>query len=135
MGARASKENKQDWKGRRKMEEKETWPLLSLATSGVHRMRGLLCTGPGKDALMLVPCCDIHTVGMRHALDVAFVDRHGCIVESHRRVGPSRRLRNSNAVAVVERFADCGPWFRTGDRVGLSCVRLSDETVGESSPA
>ena len=69
--------------------------------------------------MLLVPCHDIHTVGMGHRLDVAFVDRAGQVIEAHRAVGPLRRLRNSRAEAVVERFASCEPWFRPGDRIGL----------------
>ena len=67
------------WKG--------AWPLLSLATGGASRARGLLCAGPSEDALLLAPCRDIHTVGMRRPIDVAFVDKTGRVVEAHRAVG------------------------------------------------
>ena len=82
---------------------------------------GLLLSGPSDKALLLVSCNDVHTVGMRHAIDVAFVDRLGRVVEAHRSVGPLRRLRNAKAVAVVERFASCdAPWFAEGDQVVIS---------------
>ena len=81
----------------------------------------LLLSGPSDKALLLVSCNDVHTVGMRHAIDVAFVDRLGRVVEAHRSVGPLRRLRNAKAVAVVERFASCdAPWFAEGDQVVIS---------------
>lgn len=94
---------------------------LTLATKAGRRTLGLLLSGPSDKALLLVPCSDVHTAGMRHAIDVAFVDRTGAVVESHRSVGPFRRLRNGKAVAVVERFSSCGEaWFCVGDQVMLS---------------
>ena len=102
--------------------EKRT--ALMLATRGRRKAAGLLFTGPNDKALLLVSCNDVHTVGMRHAIDVAFVDRAGLVVEAHRAVGPLRRLRNAKAVAVVERFASCdAPWFAVGDQVMISSGR------------
>ena len=109
-------------KGSGTLEEQEILSALVLATSAAHRARGLLCADPNGDAMLLVPCHDIHTVGMGHRLDVAFVDRAGQVIEAHRAVGPLRRLRNARAEAVVERFASCEPWFRPGDRIGLACM-------------
>ncbi len=114
------------------VKEGETWPLLSFATGRAQRARGLLYTDPHKGALLLVPCRDIHTVGMRYSIDVAFVDGAGQVVEAHRAVGPLCRLRNARAAAVIERFAACGPWFQPGDRIGLSCVRADKKTQWES---
>ncbi|MDN4468625.1 DUF192 domain-containing protein [Gordonibacter sp. RACS_AR68] len=92
-----------------------------LATRTRSKAAGLLLSGPSDKALLLVSCNDVHTVGMRDAIDVAFVDRLGRVVEAHRSVGPLRRLRNAKAVAVVERFASCdSPWFAKGDQVVIS---------------
>lgn len=97
---------------------------LALATSAARRARGLLLAAPGNGALLLVPCSDVHTVGMRRRLDIAFVDEEGRVLEAHRDVGPLRRLRNRRAVAVVERFSSCSsPWFAAGDRLALAHVR------------
>ena len=75
-------------------------------------------------ALLLAPCNDVHTAGMRHRLDIAFVDAQGLVLEAHRDVGPCRRLRNKSAEAVVERFSSCAtPWFTAGDRVGVVCMK------------
>ena len=97
---------------------------------------GFCAAGPSEDALLLAPCRDIHTVGMRRPIDVAFVDKTGRVVEAHRAVGPLRRLRNASAAAVIERFAACGPWFQPGDRVGLSCVRAVQraERIEDAGP-
>lgn len=99
----------------------EARTALMLATRTRSKAAGLLFSGPSNKALLLVSCNDVHTVGMRHAIDVAFVDRLGRVVEAHRSVGPLRRLRNAKAVAVVERFASCdAPWFAEGDQVVIS---------------
>ena len=66
--------------------------------------------------LLLVPCGDIHTFWMRRPIDVAFLDSSGVVIESHRGVGPNRRLRNRHAKATLERFADNADWFEPGDR-------------------
>lgn len=98
-------------------------PLL-VATSAPRKARGLLFAREHAEALLLAPCCDVHTVGMRHRLDIAFVDAQGLVLEAHRDVGPFRRLRNNGAAAVVERFSSCAsPWFSTGDRVGVVCLK------------
>ena len=95
-------------------------PLL-IAARFRRKAKGLLFSPEHAGALLLAPCNDVHTVGMRHAIDVAFVDRLGRVVEAHRSVGPLRRLRNAKAVAVVERFASCdAPWFAEGDQVVIS---------------
>lgn len=66
---------------------------------------------------MVFPRCrDVHTLTMRHPLDVAFLDRGGQVVGVHRLVLPGARLRHGRAWAVVERFAQPGPWFVRGDR-------------------
>lgn len=102
-------------------ERLEMGTALTLATKAGQRTLGLLLVGPNDKALLLVPCSDVHTVGMRQAIDVAFIDQRGVVIESHRSVGPFRRLRNGRAVAVVERFSLCGePWFCAGDQVVLS---------------
>jgi hypothetical protein len=69
---------------------------------------------------MLLPCNDIHTFGMRAAIDVAFVASDGAVVESHRRIPPNRRLRNSRASATLERFSTDDAWFQPGDRFAMN---------------
>lgn len=97
-------------------------PLL-LATRASSKARGLLLSREHANALLLVPCNDVHTAGMRHRLDIAFVDANGCVLEVYRDVGPFRRLRNKGAAAVVERFSSClTPWFSAGDQVGVVCL-------------
>lgn len=90
---------------------------LEIACTMRARLLGLFGR-PGFDGvLLLVPCHDIHTFGMRRPIDVSFVSADGLVVESHRAVLPRRRLKNRKAVATLERFASDAPWFAPGDRI------------------
>lgn len=106
------------------------WSQLMVATDGPSRARGLLLRRRCSEPLILMPCNDVHTVGMVRKLDIAFVDRCGVVLESYRAVGPMRRLRCPRAVATIERFAECGTWFSEGDRVGLVAYAAQRERKG-----
>ena len=95
---------------------------LCLATSLASRLRGLLFRRPQAGVMLLAPCRDVHTFGMGHAVDVAFVDATGLVVEAHRAVAPGRRLRCRRARAVLERFAGEGPWLSAGDKVEMAVM-------------
>lgn len=62
---------------------------VGLADSWWLRLRGLLGRPRPRagEGMLLLDCDSVHTVGMRHALDVAFLDREGTVV----RVLPSLR--------------------------------------------
>lgn len=47
--------------------------------------------GPG-EGLLICPCASIHTLGMRFAIDVAFLDRRGRILKMVPDVGPARLI-------------------------------------------
>lgn len=92
---------------------------VELATTAAQRLRGMLFRDPDEVAMLLVPCRDIHTFGMQHSLDVAFVAKDGGVLEVHREVGVRKRLKNRRASMVVERFARTGDWLRVGDVIRL----------------
>ena len=75
-----------------------------LAATRTSRRRGLL----GRDgldpgaALVLTPCCAIHTAFMRFAIDVVFVDRGGEVLRIVRDLRPWRAASALRAHAVVE---------------------------------
>lgn len=107
---------------------------LVLAATAPARLRGLLRTEPHDRTLLIVPCCDVHTFGMRHRVDVAFVDRRGRVIGAHRGVGPGRRLRARRAVGVLERFStDESPWFQVGDAVTVGRGESDDKTEGRKA--
>lgn len=70
------------------------------------RLRGLLARAPlradGTEALWLVPCGSIHTLGMRYPLDLVFLDRQGHVVDCQRDVMPWRMRRARGAHHTVE---------------------------------
>jgi uncharacterized protein len=78
---------------------------LELAATFWQRLRGLLfrpALAPG-DGLLIVPCRSIHTHWMRHAIDVALLDRDGVVLSVHRQVRPWRMIHGSrDAHAVLE---------------------------------
>lgn len=87
-----------------------------------ERLRGLLFREPDDLVRVLVPCRAVHTVGMAHELDIAFLDGKGTVLAAHRRVGRRRHLRCAGARMTLERFADESPWFAVGDRVSLEPI-------------
>lgn len=106
---------------------------LVLAARMTARLRGLLMSPASDAVLMLAPCRDIHTFGMGYAIDVAFVDEAGAVLQSQRDVLPNRRLRNCRASAVLERFAmPQEVWFEEGDRLAIGAFRVQ-KTFGDCS--
>ena len=64
------------------MQQKGIGTLLG-AFSFTARVRGLFAWKHTDKTLMLAPCRSIHTFGMKHAIDVAFVDRDGATALAH----------------------------------------------------
>ncbi len=92
------------------------------------RLFGLMGRNPGKfrQALWLVPCTAIHTLGMRAPIDVLFLDRRQRVVSVAAsvkpfRVGPACR----KAYSVVESFH--GFWDLSRVAPGDQ-MELKDET-------
>lgn len=94
---------------------------IHLLCSLRKRLRGLLFKAPDDKAVLLVPCADVHTFGMRHSIDVAFIDVQGVVMSSYQGVCPRKRLRQKGAAAVLERFSGSGKkWVQPGDRLGIT---------------
>ena len=104
----------------------------SFACTVRDRLVGLFRAGDGGGVLVLAPCRDVHTFGMRADIDVAFVASDGTVLESHRAVRPGRRMRCRNAVVTLERVAGGGAWFSPGDSVLLAIGRHSEAGEEES---
>jgi len=97
---------------------------VELADTRATRRRGLL----GRDsldastALVISPCFSIHTVNMRFAIDVVFVDRQGVVVRMLSDLKPWRLAITPRARAVIEMAAGAlrGRDVRVGDRLYLA---------------
>ncbi len=70
-----------------------------------------------QECLVIIPCHDIHTFGMRWNIDIAFVDECGSVLMAKKNVAPFHRVRCSRAYAVVERRSVDAPWFELGQRL------------------
>ena len=97
---------------------------VEIAATRTTRRRGLL----GRDglneaaAMLLAPCGSVHTIGMRFALDVVFVDRQGYAVKIVRNLRPWRIAIATGASAVIEMTAGSLRWGQVlvGDRLYLA---------------
>lgn len=101
------------------LREGDATPLVApawRARSAWQRMRGLLGRPPLQpgQALLLAPCASVHTVGMRQALDVVFLDAADRIVKLCRGVAPMRTAAAWRARQTVELAAG------EIDRLGLA---------------
>jgi uncharacterized membrane protein (UPF0127 family) len=77
-------------------------PII-VADTPVARLRGLLGhRAPPAFALRLERCRCVHTVGMRFALDLHWLDEDGAVVRVDRAVPPGRVRACRRARAVVE---------------------------------
>lgn len=107
---------------------------FKLATGFWQRLRGLLgrkANWLGEDeVLVLSPCNSIHTLGMRHSIDVAFVDGTGKVLKAEQDIKPGMRLSCEGAKFAIERFslentASCS----SGERVVNACNWLSEGEI------
>lgn len=101
---------------------------VGLADSALRRLRGMLgrpAPGP-EDGLLLLPCRAVHMMGMRYALDVAFLDREGRVVAAYPDLAPGGRTKYHREAWAALELAP-GTLARTGTRVGH---RLEWQEVG-----
>lgn len=99
---------------------------IVFATRLKARLKGLLFTDTFEGWLCFYPCKDIHTFGMRFAIDIAFVDERGIVVEIYRNVGRSRRVKCRRAVAAIERESTDEEFLNAGDFLEIT-VRRKEE--------
>lgn len=90
---------------------------LEVADSARVRARGLMGRESFDGAILLKPALQIHTVGMRFPLDVAFCDRDLRVVDVVLGMKPNRFSKPRFAArSVIE--AEAGMFERWGLRVG-----------------
>jgi uncharacterized membrane protein (UPF0127 family) len=67
---------------------------VRIASSHWSRLRGLVGTGQADfrtgQALWIVPCRGVHTLAMRFAIDVVYLNREGLVVDLRETVQPWR---------------------------------------------
>ena len=95
--------------------------VAEVADSRRQRTRGLMGRDDVEGALVLRPCRQVHTFGMRFPIDVAFCDRTGTVL--HLSTLPPRRMSRPvwrAAFAFEARAGSFERWkLRTGDVVEI----------------
>lgn len=62
--------------------EGDVLAAADVARTRSERRRGLLGRDATEGALVLRPCRNVHTIGMRFAIDVAFCDHDGVVLKT-----------------------------------------------------
>ncbi|MFZ6754769.1 DUF192 domain-containing protein [Undibacterium sp. Dicai25W] len=77
---------------------------IEIADTFLSRLRGLLGRRDlsEKQALLLVPCSDVHTAFMRFSIDVVFINYDGVITKIVHDLRPWRMAVDRTAFASVE---------------------------------
>ena len=77
---------------------------VRVADNFVTRGLGLLVGAPlePQEGLLIAPCASIHTLGMRYAIDVVFMDRTARVLRVCEAVGAGRMRFARRARAVLE---------------------------------
>ncbi|MFW7342790.1 DUF192 domain-containing protein [Pollutimonas sp. H1-120] len=65
---------------------------------GLHAYPGL----PWHAGLCIIPCNAVHTFGLRYAIDVVFLNRHGRVIQCMKDLPPWRAAICLRAACVVE---------------------------------
>ena len=87
-----------------------------VASDRRTRRRGLLRRDGLDGALVLTRCRWVHTIGMRFAVDVAYVDREGHVIKAVRMARHRIGLPVSKAAWVIE--AEAAAFERWGLSIG-----------------
>lgn len=81
-------------------------PTAWIADRPWSRLRGLLARKPlaseAKQALWLVPCGSVHTIGMTYPIDLVFLDKSGSVIRCDQNVPPWRARFCRDAYQTVE---------------------------------
>jgi uncharacterized protein len=95
--------------------------VAEVAASRGQRTRGLMGRDEYEGALVIRPCRQVHTFGMRFPIDVAFCDRSGIVLHVSC-LGPRRisRVVWRSAFVIEARTGSFERWkLRPGDVVEL----------------
>ena len=97
----------------------EVLATLEIAESGGARARGLLGRDDFDGALLIRPAKSVHTIGMRFAIDVAFVDKDMVVLRTvtMARWRVTRPVRKADGV-IEARAGTFKDWnLRVGDEL------------------
>ncbi len=100
------------------------------ASSFWLRLRGLLGRSPLKEteALHIEPCADVHSFGMKYALDIVFLNSAGTVIKTGL-LKPNSWMKCKGARAVIELKAGCAE--RYGLLEGMCANDLNYISIGD----
>jgi uncharacterized membrane protein (UPF0127 family) len=96
---------------------------VEVCRTFMSRLRGLLGRSSlsASDALLILPCKSVHTVGMKFAIDVVYLDISGNVLATHLHMVPYRSSRGpKGSYAVLEVSAGVAQALTIGDRFSWS---------------
>jgi len=107
---------------------------VRVAGSFIARGLGLLAGAPlqADEGLLIAPCGSIHTLGMRYAIDVVFLDAAGRVLRICPNVGAGRARIGRGARSVLELRA--GAAARHGLVPGLWLAGLAGARPAQAGP-
>ena len=97
---------------------------FEILSSRKQKLKGLLGVKPDDKTRVLSNCKSVHTHGMKHEIDIAFLDKNGTILQVVRRAKPGHVFKNSHADAVAERFSKDDDWYSKGDYFNWKAAQL-----------
>ena len=88
----------------RKEQPRNTVVIASHAKTFFSRLRGLLGKKPleSTEGLLITPCSQVHTIGMRYPLDVVYLDKNGVVVKCVENLRPFRLSAARGAKHTLE---------------------------------
>lgn len=77
---------------------------VSIANTFLTRLTGLLRHKrlPMDEGLLIAPCSNVHTLGMRFPIDVVFLDRMGRVLHIRENLAPWRAAGRKGSAVVLE---------------------------------
>ena len=107
-------------------------PRVHIATSWLARLKGLLGTDclASDEGLWLSPCASVHSLGMRYAIDVVFLDHQNQVTAVVANLKPRRARfapRGTRSALELPAGAAAKQGLTRGDR--LQFISLSHEDL------
>jgi uncharacterized protein len=107
---------------------------VELADTRATRRHGLLGRDglPAGAAMVITPCVAVHTIGMRFAIDVVFVNARGSVRKIVRNMPPRRIAGSLSSRAVIELAAGALPEgaLEVGDRLAVEVSETETAPAG-----
>ncbi len=111
-----------------------------MADSYWLRLRGLLGRPPltHGEGLLITPCRAVHMLGMKYAIDVAFLDRDGRVVGVNPALQPGARsswYRGARQALELPSGTLERSGTAVGDRLSITAIASESVSIADSQPS